>query len=53
VPLWIECKFGSGRMTQDQKDFKRFVEGAGAFHICAHDSADEVMAWFKSHGVKR
>lgn len=53
VPLWIECKSGTGRMTDDQKNFKRFVEGAGAFHICAHDCADEVLAWFKSHGVKR
>ena len=53
VPLWIECKSGSGRMTQDQKDFKEFVEKAGAYHICAHDSADEVIEWFKARGVRR
>lgn len=53
VPLWIECKSGSGELTEDQEDFRAFVEHAGAHYILAKDSAGAVMAWFKQYRVRR
>lgn len=53
VPLWIECKSGSGILTEEQELFRSFVEYAGAYYILAKDSADAVMAWFKEHRVRR
>ena len=53
APLWIEAKTGSGKLTPDQQAFKEYVEHAGAFHLELHDSADELMEWFKNHGVKK
>lgn len=53
VPLWIECKVGAGRMTEDQQCFKQYVENAGAYHLSLHDSADELILWLETHGAKK
>lgn len=53
VPLWVECKSGSGVLTKEQKAFRNDVVKAGAFYIEAHDSADDVIAWFESMQVRR
>jgi hypothetical protein len=53
VPLWVECKSGSGKLTEDQKLFRADVIEAGAFYIEAHDSADAVVEWFRQYGVTR
>jgi hypothetical protein len=52
IPLWCECKTGRGKLTDDQFAFKLFVENAGAHHIALHDSADELIEWFVTHGVQ-
>jgi hypothetical protein len=51
VPLWIECKAGSGKLTPDQKDFRDFVLGIGAYWLELRDCADALLAWFKENGV--
>ena len=51
--LWVECKAGTGRLTDEQKAFKEDVEEAGAYYIECHDSADQVVQWFLDHGVQR
>jgi hypothetical protein len=53
VPLWVECKAGSGRLSVDQQAFRDDVLAAGAYYIEAHDSAAPVVDWFEAHGVKR
>lgn len=53
VPLWVECKSGSGVLTKEQKAFRDDVVKAGAFYIEAHDSADEVIAWFEAMQVRK
>ncbi len=53
VPLWIECKAGTGELSADQRDFRDFVKGAGAGYLCLRDSADELIEWFNEKGVTR
>lgn len=53
VPLWVECKSGSGVLTKEQKAFRDDVIKAEAFYIEAHDSAEEVIAWFEAMQVRR
>jgi hypothetical protein len=53
VPLWVECKAGSGRLSKDQVDFKEDVLARGGFYLLAEQSADPVMAWFDRFGVVR
>jgi len=53
VALWCECKSGMGALTADQKAFREDVLDAGAFWLCCHDSCEELIAWFKKHGVTR
>jgi len=51
--LWVECKAGAGRQSETQRDFQIHVESCGAFYLLAGDSADQVIQWFKDHGVER
>jgi hypothetical protein len=53
VPLWVECKAQSGRLEKSQKEFRDYVEGAGAFYLELRDSADELLQWFDAHGVAK
>jgi hypothetical protein len=53
IPLWVECKFGTGKLEREQILFRDDVVEAGAHYIEAHDSADAVVAWFEANGVKR
>jgi hypothetical protein len=53
VPLWVECKSGSGKLEPEQKLFRDDVTKAGAFYIEAHDSAQAVIDWFTIFGVSR
>lgn len=53
IPLWVECKSGSGRLSPEQQAFKEDVMKAGAAFIEARDSADAVVEWFEKMGVKR
>ena len=53
VPLWVECKSGSGVLSKEQKLFRDDVLDAGAFYIEAHDGPDAVIEWFETYGVKR
>jgi hypothetical protein len=53
VPLWVECKAGTGALTEDQKDFRDWVLSIGAAYLCVTDSCDELMQWFKDHRVEK
>jgi hypothetical protein len=53
VPLWVECKAGRDDLSQHQLDFRDDVTEAGAFWLCCHDSCDELLVFFKEHGVER
>ena len=53
VPLWVECKSGSGKLEVEQKLFRDHVTKAGNFYIEAHDSADPLMEWFRQMAVRR
>lgn len=53
VPLWVECKSGSGELSDEQKAFRSHVIMAGAFYLEIHDSADELLKWFEQMGVRR
>lgn len=54
VPLWVECKYGSGTLTKDQKVFRDYVVERGAHHLAvADDPVNEVLRWFADHGVER
>jgi hypothetical protein len=53
VPLWVECKSGTGELRADQILFRDDVIDSGAFYIEAHDSADAVIQWFNEQGVSK
>ena len=53
VPLWVECKSGSGELEPDQILFRDFVLRGGAYYLEAHDCADVVIQWFSEFGVVR
>jgi hypothetical protein len=53
VPLWCECKAGKDELSAEQEAFRDDVQAAGAFWICCHNSCDELLAFFKQHGVTR
>jgi hypothetical protein len=53
VPLWAECKFGQGRLSPEQKLFRDDVIAIGAYYLEIHDSAEQLIQWFKDHGVER
>jgi hypothetical protein len=53
VPLWIECKSGTGKLSPDQQAFKSYVEASGAYFLEVRDSADQLLEWFKAHGCTR
>lgn len=50
--LWLECKYGSGRQSLDQKSFQREVEFEGHTYLIVR-SIDDVILWLKEHGYKR
>lgn len=53
IPLWVECKAGTGRLEKSQKAFQSYVENAGAYYLELRDSADTLMEWFRAHGVEK
>lgn len=53
VPLWVECKSGTGKLREDQIAFRDYVVKGGAFFLEAHDCADSVIDWFDAFGVTR
>jgi hypothetical protein len=53
IPLWVECKSGTGRLGPEQIAFRDDVVKAGAAYIEARDSAEAVIAWFDKMGVRR
>jgi hypothetical protein len=50
--LWIECKSGKGRLTEDQIAFKNHVENNGEFYIVCHDDMRPLVGWLEAHGLK-
>lgn len=52
VPLWVECKSGSGVLGLNQRAFRDYVVESGAYYLEAHDSADIVVRWFENFGVR-
>jgi hypothetical protein len=53
VALWVECKSGKARLSDEQKDFRDDVQHGGAFWLEARDCADAVIDWFTKNGVER
>jgi hypothetical protein len=53
VPLWCECKSGTGRLSKEQILFRDDVIDAGSFYLQLNDAADELLRWFEEHGVRR
>lgn len=53
VALWVECKAGKDELSAEQEAFRDDVQAAGAFWICCKNSCDELLTWFKEHGVTR
>ena len=53
VPLWCECKYGTGELSQDQEDFRDYVKRHGALWVLAKDSADAVLEVFRLCHVER
>ena len=53
VALWVECKAGRDRLSEEQIAFRDDVLSAGAFWLCAEGSCEELIAFFKAHGVTR
>jgi hypothetical protein len=53
VPLWIECKSGSGRLSPDQIAFKKWVEANDETYILIHDDVRPLIEWFEKMGVKK
>jgi hypothetical protein len=53
VPLWVECKAGSGELQANQKAFKAWVEWTGAGYLCVTDNCQTLMDWFEIYGVEK
>jgi hypothetical protein len=53
VPLWVECKSGSGELDPEQIAFRDHVVKSGAYYLEAHDCADVVLEWFEFYWVLR
>lgn len=53
VPLWVECKAGSGKLDAEQEAFRDWVLSIGAAYICVTDSCEELMQWFKNKNVEK
>jgi hypothetical protein len=53
VPLWVECKAGTGVLNEDQREFRDWVLSIGAAYICVTDSCEELMEWFRSKKVEK
>lgn len=53
IPLWVECKAGSGKLEKDQREFKDWVMSIGAAYLCVTDSCEALMDWFKNYGVEK
>jgi hypothetical protein len=53
TPLWVECKSGAGKQTPEQKLFQAWVQSIGASYLLVNDSCDQLMVWFKEHGVRK
>lgn len=63
VPLWVEAKAGAERPAKPnsctcgkaeldhQEHFKKYVTGAGAYHLICRDSAESLVQWLREHGV--
>lgn len=63
VPLWVEAKAGKERAAKPnrcmcgdtaldhQEHFRKYVTGAGAYHLIVRDSAEVLIQWFREHGV--
>lgn len=49
--LWIECKSGKGRMTEDQIAFKNHVEANGESYLLLHDDMRPLIEWLEDHGM--
>lgn len=53
IPLWIECKAGTGKLTGDQQAFKEWVDEIGAAYLCVTDSCEELLNFFKHYDLRR
>lgn len=53
VPLWVECKAGTGALRSEQIAFRDDVLAAGAHHLELRDSAGDLLDWFQEQGVHR
>lgn len=53
VPLWIECKSGTGRLTPDQREFRAHVEWNGEHYLEIRDDLRPLMEWFDKMGVTK
>lgn len=46
--LWIECKYGSGRQSREQKEFEQRSIGADHYYVVV-GSIDELRDWLHEH----
>lgn len=53
VPLWVEAKAGRDDLSEDQEAFRDDVQACGAYWLCCRDSCDDLIAFFRKHGVTR
>jgi len=53
LPLWCECKAGTGTPDSEQKAFGRWAHSIGCGYLCITDSCQELMDWFTQMGVKK
>ena len=53
TPLWVECKFGTGRLGDDQEAFRDWVQATGGDWLLAHNSTEPLEEWFRNFGVTK
>jgi hypothetical protein len=50
ISLWVEMKFGTGKLTQEQKEFKAWQESIGAKCVVCYtwiEARDEIKSYLK------
>jgi hypothetical protein len=52
IPVWLECKSGTGELTAEQKAFRDDVHLLGIKFLEVHDDASELISWFKAMEVR-
>jgi hypothetical protein len=53
VPLWIECKSGSGSQRREQREFQAWVTSNGDYYLLIRDDVNPLLEWLKARGVRK